>query len=60
MRKQIANMLTASRILCSGGLLFGLPLTLPFLDLRYSAPSVCALATIGVIRELFLKRKVSQ
>ena len=50
--------ITANRI--TGFCLFCLPLTLPVLDLRYSAPAVCALATIAAIRELFLKRKVSQ
>ena len=52
----IANKMTG---LC----LFLLPLSLPFLDLQYSAPVVCILATFSVIQEAFsgwrayLKRK---
>lgn len=52
----IANKMTG---LC----LFLLPLSLPFLDLQYSAPVVCILATFSAIQEAFselwafLKRK---
>lgn len=55
----IANKIT-------GFSLFFLPLTQSFLDLRYSAPAVCILATLTVIQELsmvlkaFLKREVSR
>jgi CDP-diacylglycerol--glycerol-3-phosphate 3-phosphatidyltransferase len=42
----------------TGFCLFCLPLTFPFLDLQYSAPVVCVLATFTVIRETFLRRKV--
>ena len=40
----IANKLT-------GLFLFLLPLTLPFIDLRYSAPMVCFMATFAAIQE---------
>ena len=40
----IANKIT-------GLLLFLLPLTLPFIDLQYSAPIVCFMATIAAIQE---------
>ena len=43
-----------------GFCLFCLPLTFPFLDLQYSAPVVCTLATFTVIRETFLRRKALQ
>lgn len=52
----IANKMTG---LC----LFLLPLSLPFLDLQYSAPVVCILATFSAMQEVFselwafLKRK---
>ena len=55
----IANKIT-------GFCLFFLPLSLSFLDLQYSAPAVCILATFTVIQELsvilkvFLKREVSR
>ena len=35
----------------AGALLFVLPLTLPFVALRYSAPAVCAVATLAAIQE---------
>ena len=35
----------------TGALAFILPLTLPFLELRYSAPVVCTVATIAAIQE---------
>ncbi len=35
----------------TGTLAFILPLTLPFLELRYSAPLVCIVATIAAIQE---------
>ena len=41
----------------TGFCLFCLPLTLPVLDLKYSAPAVCGLATIAVIHECFIRRK---
>ena len=43
----------------TGGMLFVLPLTLAFIDLRYSAAVVCVVATIAAIQEGYLiKRKV--
>ena len=35
----------------TGVLLFVLPLTFPFVELKYSAPLVCAVATFAAIRE---------
>ena len=35
----------------TGILLFILPLTLPVVELKYSAPLVCALATFAAIQE---------
>ena len=35
----------------AGALLFALPLTLPFVALRWSAPVVCAVATLAAIQE---------
>ncbi len=35
----------------TGGLLFVFPLTLTFIDLRYSAAVVCIVATIAAIHE---------
>jgi len=35
----------------TGGLLFVFPLTLAFIDLRYSAPIVCMVATAAAIQE---------
>jgi len=40
----------------TGAVLFALPLTLPVLDLRYSAPAVCLLATLAAAREGYLIR----
>ncbi len=40
----------------AGGLLFVLPLTLPFIDIRYTAPAVCAAATIAAVHEGYLIR----
>ncbi len=43
----------------AGGLLFVFPLTLAFIDLRYSAAFVCMVATAAAIQEGYLiKRKV--
>ena len=45
----------------TGGMLFVLPLTLAFIDLRYSAAVVCMVATIAAIQEGYLiKRKVME
>ena len=41
----------------TGGLLFVLPLTLTFIDLRYSAAVVCMVATIAAIQEGYLVRQ---
>ena len=38
----------------TGGMLFVLPLTLAFIDLRYSAAVVCMVATIAAIQEGYL------
>lgn len=35
----------------TGALLFALPLTLSFIDLKYSAPVVCAAATFAAVQE---------
>ena len=42
----------------TGGMLFVLPLTLAFIDLRYSAAVVCMVATAAAIQEgYFVKHK---
>lgn len=41
----------------TGGLLFVLPLTLKFIDLRYSAAVVCIVATAAAIQEGYLIRR---
>lgn len=41
----------------TGGLLFAFPLTLAFIDLRYSAALVCAAATAAAIHEGYLIRR---
>lgn len=41
----------------TGALLFVLPLTLPLVELRYSATVVCAIATVAAIQEGYLIRK---
>ena len=38
----------------TGGLLFVFPLTLTFIDLRYSAAVICAVATIAAVNEGYL------
>ena len=38
----------------TGGLLFIFPLTLAFIDLKYSAAVVCAVATIAAVYEGYL------
>ena len=40
----------------TGGLLFVVPLTLPFIDLRYSAAVVCIIATAAAVHEGYLIR----
>lgn len=47
----MANLITVVRIICSIALLFLLPLTLAFIDLRYSAAVVCTIATVAAIQE---------
>ena len=43
----------------TGGMMFVLPLTLEFIDLRYSTEVVCMVATIAAIQEGYLiNRKV--
>ena len=41
----------------TGALLFLLPLTLPFIDFRYSAVTVCSIATAAAAQEHFTIRK---
>ena len=41
----------------TGGLLFVFPLTLTFIDLRYSATVVCVVATVAAIQEGYLIKK---
>ena len=41
----------------TGFCLFCLPLTLPVLELQYSAPAACGLATIALIQEFCFRRK---
>ena len=52
----MANLITGLRIICSivlftGALFFVLPLTLPFINLKYSALAVCFIATFAAIQE---------
>ena len=49
-RKQISSLHTMVNK-ATGFCLFLLPLTIPVLDLRYTAPVVCIMATIAAIRE---------
>ena len=49
-RKQIPSLHTIANK-ATGLCLFLLPLTMPFADLRYTAPVVCAIATIAAIQE---------
>ena len=51
MIKHIANIVTGGRILGSGLLLFLLPLTLSFIELKYSSIVVCSVATCAAIQE---------
>ena len=44
---QAANLLTATRLVAAGALLFLQPLTRPFLPLEISAVTVCAVAGFG-------------
>ena len=49
-RKQIPSLHTIANT-ATGLCLFLLPLTMPFADLRYTAPVVCVIATIAAIQE---------
>ena len=49
-RKQIPSLHTIANK-ATGLCLFLLPLTMPFTDLRYTAPVVCVIATIAAIQE---------
>ena len=49
-RKQISSLHTMANK-TTGFFLFLLPLTIPVMDLRYTAPVVCVVATIAAIRE---------
>ena len=51
MAKHIANILTFCRIFGSILLLFFLPLTISFVELKYTAIVVCAVATFSAIQE---------
>lgn len=57
-RHHVQSLHTAANKI-TGFCLFCLPLTLPVLDLQYSAPAVCVLATVAVIQESSLRRKAS-
>ncbi len=48
---QAANLLTATRLVAAGVLLFLLPLTRPFLPLKISAAAVCAVAGFVALQE---------
>ena len=43
----------------TGCLLFALPLTLPFIDLKYSAAAVCAFATVAAVMEGYDVRQMT-
>ena len=47
----MANLITGLRIICSIALLFVLPLTLPFINLKYSALAVCLFVSLAEIKE---------
>ena len=49
-KKKIMSLHTIANKI-TGLLLFLLPLTLPFIDLQYSAPTVCFMATFAAIQE---------
>ena len=51
-RKTIISMHTIANKI-TGLLLFLLPLTLPVIDLRHSAPAVCTIATVSAIQESY-------
>ncbi len=48
---QAANLLTATRLVAAGVLLFLQPLTGPFLPLEISAVAVCAVAGFAALQE---------
>ena len=52
MTKHIANILTGCRILGSILLLF-LPLTISFVELKYTAIAACSIATLSAMQEGF-------
>ena len=41
----------------TGALLFGLPFSIPFVDLKYGAAIVCAVATIAAVQEGYFIKK---
>ena len=49
-RKTLVSLHTISNKI-TGLLLFLLPLTIPFVEVQYSAPAVCAIATFSAIQE---------
>ena len=51
MKKYIANIVTSCRLLGSVLLLFLLPLTLSFIELKYSSIVICSIATYAAIQE---------
>lgn len=51
MKRYIANIITSCRILFSIFMLFVLPFTLLYIELKYSAVLVCTLATFAAIQE---------
>ena len=44
----------------TGALCFAVILTIPFMDLRYSAASVCVFATVAAVQESYLVHKQAQ
>ena len=51
MKRYIANIITSCRILFSIFMLFVLPFTLLYIELKYRAVLVCTLATFAAIQE---------
>ena len=53
MKKHIANIITGSRIVFSVPLMF-LPLSMTFVETTYRVATVCVLATVAVMQEVYL------
>ena len=43
----------------TGALLFFLPLTIPFADIRHTVPAVCAVASVAAIQDAFTAKSIS-